>query len=74
MAKSHITPLIPRAVPKGLLSMDEAAAYLMIQKGTLYNWVAMRRIAYVKIGVRNCFRQADLDAFIDAHRFAALAK
>jgi excisionase family DNA binding protein len=49
----------------GLLSVVEAAQYLGISKGTLYNWMSMRRIEYVKVGRRTVFRQAALDRFIN---------
>ena len=62
--------LTPR--PKGLLTIPEAAAYLGLSVGTLRNWISMKRIAYVKIGDRTMFTQADLDAYVAAHRIAAV--
>jgi excisionase family DNA binding protein len=49
-----------------LLTLDEAAAYLKIASGTLYNW---RHIGTgpkaVMVGSRIRYRQTDLDQWID---------
>jgi excisionase family DNA binding protein len=58
--------------PGALLTLNEAAAYLGISPGTLKNWVSMKRIAYVKVGALTRFRQAALDAYIDAHTVEAV--
>jgi excisionase family DNA binding protein len=57
---------------QGLVSLAEAAAYLGLSEGTLRNWVSMRRIEYVKIGSRTCFRPAALDAYIAAQTVPAV--
>jgi excisionase family DNA binding protein len=35
---------------RGLLTVEDAAAYLGISNRTLRNWVSMRRIDHVKVG------------------------
>lgn len=50
-----------------LLTAAEAAAYLRVPLRTLRQYVAQRRLAFVKFGRRLVFRQADLDAFIQRH-------
>jgi excisionase family DNA binding protein len=70
MPKKNVVQIVQR--PRGLYSVAEAAVYLGITEGTLRNWVSMKRVAYVKIGDRTMFTQADLDAYIAAHRVAAV--
>ncbi len=55
-----------------LLSVDEAAAYLGVQPGTLRNWLSARRLPYVKVGRLTKLSQPDLDAFIAGHRIEAV--
>ena len=50
-----------------LLTAPEAAAYLRVPLRTLRQYVAQRRLAFIKFGRRLFFRQADLDAFIQRH-------
>ena len=50
-----------------LLTAAEAATYLRVPLRTLRQYVAQRRLAFVKFGRRLFFRQADLDAFIQRH-------
>ena len=47
-------------VPKGLLTVAEAAQRLRISEYTLRGWISQRRIPYVKIGRRTLFNPADL--------------
>jgi excisionase family DNA binding protein len=70
--KKKITPLTPRL--RGVITLPEAAVYLGIGEGTLRNWVSMKRVAYVKVGSKTHFRLADLDAYLDAHRVAAVGQ
>ena len=42
------------APPRVLIDIDELAARLSIAKGTLYNWVYLKRIPYIKAG--RCLR------------------
>ena len=54
-------------VDSGLMTREEAAAYLGVGKRTLASWVAHKRydLTYIKIGRLTKYRKADLDAFID---------
>jgi excisionase family DNA binding protein len=52
----------------GLLTLDDAAAYLAIAPKTLRNWASQRRLPVVKLSGNKGpirFRVADLDAFIN---------
>ena len=42
------------AAPRVLIDIDELAVRLSIAKGTLYNWVYLKRIPYIKAG--RCLR------------------
>ena len=49
-----------------LLSVEETAKYLGVQKSTIYSWAWRRKIPSVKIGRRLLFDQEDLDRMIEA--------
>lgn len=50
-----------------LLNHKEAADFLRISIGTLYNWVSTGRIAVVRLGARcNRYREKDLVKFRDS--------
>jgi len=51
---------------KRLLSVEEAAKYLGVQKSTIYSWAWRRKIPSVKMGRRLLFDQQDLDRMIEA--------
>ena len=51
---------------KRLLSVEEAARYLGVQKSTIYSWAWRRKIPSVKMGRRLLFDQEDLDRMIEA--------
>jgi len=55
---------------QGLMTLDEAAAYLGVAKITLRRWTRKGELACVRIGKRGDrrFRQAGLDAYIRANR------
>ena len=50
----------------GLLHIEQASAFLGIQKSALYGACMRKSITYVKIGRLNKFRRSDLDKFIEA--------
>jgi excisionase family DNA binding protein len=54
----------------GMLTIDQAAAYLSIPKATLYTW-RTRRVGFgpraVKLGGCLRYRRADLDAWVADH-------
>lgn len=55
-----------------LLTLEEAAAYLRVASGTLYNWRHIRTgPKSVKVGSRVRYRRTDLDSWIDAASDAA---
>jgi len=51
---------------KRLISVEDAAKYLGVQKSTMYSWASRRKIPSVKIGRRLLFDQEDLDRMIEA--------
>ncbi len=51
---------------KRLISVEEAAKYLGVQKSTIYSWAWRRKIPSVKMGRRLLFDQEDLDRMIEA--------
>ena len=56
-------------IPSALLSAEQAGAYLHVNPRTLANWrVLGRGPRYVRTS-RVLYRQADLDAWLDAHTF-----
>ncbi len=54
------------AEEKRLISVEEAAKYLGVQKSTIYSWAWRRKIPIVKMGRRLLFDQEDLDRMIEA--------
>jgi len=70
MTDALMTEAAP-AVPQALINIGELAARLAIRKGTLYNWVYLRRIPYIKAG--GCVR-FDYEAVIAALRRGTLEK
>ena len=51
---------------KRLISVEEAARYLGVQKSTIYSWAWRRKIPSVKMGRRLLFDREDLDRMIEA--------
>ncbi len=51
---------------KRLISVEDAARYLGVQKSTIYSWAWRRKIPSVKMGRRLLFDQEDLDRMIEA--------
>jgi len=58
----------------GLITVQEAANFLAVSTSTLYGWVYLRRIPFVKVGRALRFEVAELQKFIQANRFQARAK
>ena len=44
----------PNTASSSLIDIDELSRRLSVAKGTLYNWVYLRRIPYIKAG--RCLR------------------
>ena len=51
---------------KRLISVEETAKYLGVQKSTIYSWAWRRKISSVKMGRRRLFDREDLDRMIEA--------
>lgn len=66
MGTQNSSDIVNRIAPSGLLTTDQAAAYLAVKPGTLQVWRSTNRkvLPYVKIGGQVRYRQQDLDAFI----------
>ncbi len=69
--KEHtMSTTIDTNVEGGILTIDQAAAYLAIPKATLYTW-RTRRAGFgpraVKIGGCLRYRRSDLDAWVAEH-------
>ncbi|OGW81628.1 MAG: hypothetical protein A3G33_08215 [Omnitrophica bacterium RIFCSPLOWO2_12_FULL_44_17] len=50
-----------------LISIKETAIQLGVSINTLYSWVYLRKIEYVKIGRLLKFKQGVIDEFITGH-------
>lgn len=61
-----LTQETPPTVQKGVLSTEEAAAYLSISKRTLFRLTRAGDLAHVRIGRALRYRPEDLDAFLKA--------
>jgi excisionase family DNA binding protein len=57
----------------GLLKVQDAAKFLAVSTSTLYGWVYLRRIPFVKVGRALRFEPAELQKFIQSNRFGARA-
>lgn len=56
-----------------LIDMDEAAAYLGLQKSTLYEWISKKQIEHIKVGRLVKFHAKHLDRYIAQHTVKARA-
>lgn len=52
-------------VPKRWLDIDEAAAYMRLARGTLYNLVSRQEITHAKLGKRIIFDIHVLDSYME---------
>lgn len=54
---------------KNLLSINEAAELLNIKVPTLYRWVHIKKIAFIKMGNKLRFQEDHLLKFIEENTF-----
>jgi excisionase family DNA binding protein len=52
--------------PRILIDIDELSTRLKIAKGTLYNWVYLRRIPFVKLGRALRFDPLEIERVLQA--------
>lgn len=66
MGTTATTEVIERIAPSGLMTPDQAAAYLGIKPATLAVWRSTnrRKLAFVKVGGNVRYRRQDIDQFI----------
>lgn len=55
----------------GVLTNEQAAAYIGCTPGTLRVWVSKRRIPFVRVGRLIRFRKTDLDDYLDKNAVPA---
>ena len=53
-----------------IISIREAAEQLGVRVNTLYSWVYLHKIEYVKIGRLVKFKQSTIDRFVEEHTVA----
>jgi excisionase family DNA binding protein len=58
----------------GLMTVQDAAKFLAVSTSTLYGWVYLRRIPFVKVGRALRFELAELQNFIQSNRFTVRSK
>jgi excisionase family DNA binding protein len=58
----------------GLMTVQEAANFLAVSTSTLYGWVYLRRIPFVKVGRALRFELPELQKFIQSNRFTVHSK
>ena len=51
---------------RALIDIDELSIQLKIAKGTLYNWVYLRRIPFVKLGRALRFDPLEIERVLEA--------
>ncbi len=76
-AEKKAVAAVPQKEPakNGLLTPDEAAAYLKITVGELRDLRYRSRVAFIKVGYRTMrYRQEDLDALIERYRVSAVGE
>ena len=70
-ARRMFMALLSDAAKKRLLSVEEAAQYLGVQKRTIHSWASHEKIPSVHKGRRLLFNQEELDRMIEACKRAA---
>jgi excisionase family DNA binding protein len=68
MVKGVSEPIDGSRSLEALVTVDEAAAFLRVQVGTVYLWAETERIPSYKIGNLRRFRLSDLEAHVRAQR------
>lgn len=58
----------PETRVEPLVTVEEAAAFLGVQVGTIYLWAECERIPSYKVGNLRRFRLSELEAYLDARR------
>ena len=58
----------------GLMAVQDAAKFLAVSTSTLYGWVYLRRIPFVKVGRSLRFELAELQEFIKSNRVPVRSK
>lgn len=53
---------------EGILTIEEAAAYLQVPKGTIYQLTHRREIPFNKVGRSLRFRKGDLDSWLISNK------
>ncbi|MGI9072246.1 MAG: helix-turn-helix domain-containing protein [Bryobacteraceae bacterium] len=67
-----VEPAIQKLMPseiarsRALIDIDELSSRLCIAKGTLYNWVYLRRIPFVKLGRALRFDPLEIERVLQA--------
>jgi excisionase family DNA binding protein len=56
------------------MTVRDAAKFLAVSTSTLYGWVYLRRIPFVKVGRALRFELAELQDFIQSNRFTVRSK
>jgi excisionase family DNA binding protein len=57
---------VDAALRRALIDIDELSTRLCIAKGTLYNWVYLRRIPFVKLGRALRFDPLEIERVLQA--------
>lgn len=66
MRRPEQTKTTPAADERGYMDINAAAAYLDISPRTLQQWVAARKIEFIRAGRLTKFTKAQLDRFMTA--------
>jgi len=56
------------------LNVDQAARFLGLKKGTVYNMISRKSLPYHKVGSRVLFRQAELEAWFESTFIPCLSR
>jgi excisionase family DNA binding protein len=50
---------------ENLISVDDLAGMLRLAPQTIRNWVAQRKLPYIRVGRRTMFRRKSIEAWLD---------